>query len=246
MPQPTKTISETGIAKNIANFARIISAVTAHGAVYAPSYAKIKLPALTALYNSAQAAVDAATIAKIANDHAITTRSLAFKNLNPTATKAVNMLAASGVPDQTVAQARTIVRKLMGQRADNTAPATLPDGTVAKRSSVSQMSYDNRVENFSKFIEFLTLVPEYAPNEANLSIVGLKAMHDAAQAANNAVVSTNLQFSTTRGQRDILLYQDTDGLTTVALDVKKYIKAIFGVASNEYKQISSLRFSTKQ
>lgn len=247
--QPTtkpKQISETGIAKNIANFARIINACTAHGGAYAPSYAKIKLPALTALYNSAQAAVDATTNAKVANDHAITTRNLAFKNLNTTLTKTINLLAASGVPTQTVAQARTLVRKLTGQRADNSAPATLPDGTTAKKISVSQMSLDNRIENFSKYIQFLSVVSDYAPNEANLSIVGLKALHDAMEAANNAVMATNLAFTNARNQRDIIMYQDVDGLVTIAQDTKTYIKAIFGVGSAEYKQISKLSFTAKR
>lgn len=240
-----KTVSETGIAKNLANFSRIISAVTAHGAVYAPSYAKIKLAALNALYANAQLAVDNATAAKLANDHAITTRTLAFKNLNPMATKAFNMLAASGVPAQTLTQARTLVRKLSGQRADNTAPVTLPDGTTAKRNSVSQMSFDNRVENFSKFVDFLAGVPQYAPAEANLSVIGLRALHDAAEAANNAVLQTTLQGTTARGIRDTIMHQDVDGLTSVALDVKKYVKAVFGTSSTEFKQVSGLRFSSK-
>jgi hypothetical protein len=244
--QKTKTVSETGIAKNITNFARIISAANAHGTAYAPSYAKIKLPAITALHANAQAAVDATTTAQAANNHAITARDLAFKNLNPTVTKAINLLAASGVPAQTVAQARTIVRKLTGQRADNSTPATNADGTTAKRISVSQMSYDNRVENFSKFIEFLSLVPEYAPNEANLSISGLKALHDTAEAANIAVLTTNLQFSNARSQRDTIMYQDADGLVVIAQDVKNYIKAIFGVNSIEFKQLSALSFTSKR
>jgi hypothetical protein len=244
--QKAKTISETGIAKNIANFARIISAATAHGTAYAPSYAKIKLPALSTLHVSAQAAVDAVTTTKAANDHAITARDLAFKNLNPTVTKAVNLLAASGVPAQTVAQARTLVRKLTGQRADNTAPATNADGTTAKRISVSQMSYDNRIENFSKLIEFLSLIPEYAPNEAYLSVAGLKTLHDTAETANNAVLSTNIQLSNARSQRDIMMYQDADGLVVIAQDAKNYIKAIFGSTSTEYKQVSKLTFTNKK
>jgi hypothetical protein len=240
--QKTKIVSETGIAKNITNFNRIISVCDAQGSVFAPANNKLKMPALLTLRNNAQNAIDAASTAKSINDHAITTRSLAFKNINPTVTKAINLLSASGVPAQTIAQARTIVRKLTGQRADNSAPTVLADGTTAKRISVSQLSYDNRLENFSKFIDFLNLVPEYAPNEPSLAITGLKTLHDAAEAANITVIQTNLQFSNARILRDKFLYQDNDGLIFIAQDLKNYIKAIFGATSSEYKQVSKLKF----
>jgi hypothetical protein len=213
--------------------------------MFSPSNNKLKIPALLNLRDNAQTAVDATSIAKATNDHAITTRSLAFKALNPTVTKAINLLSASGVPAQTVAQARTIVRKLTGQRADNSAPVVLADGTTTKRISVSQLSFDNRIENFSKLIDFLSLIPEYAPNEANLAIAGLKALHDAAEAANIAVINSNLQLSNARIQRDTVLYQDIDGLTFIAQDLKNYIKAVFGATSNEYKQVSKLKFVNK-
>ncbi len=241
----TKVVSETGIAKNITNFSRIISVCDALGGVFSPSNSKLKIPALLTLRDNAQAAVDAASTAKAANDHAIAARALAFKNLNPTVTKAISLLSASGVSAQTVAQTRTIVRKLTGQRADNSAPALLADGTTAKRISVSQLSYDSRIENFSKFIDFLSLVPEYAPNEPNLAITGLKALHDAAEAANIAVINSNVQFSNARIRRDTSLYKENDGLVFIAQDLKNYIKAIFGSTSTEYKQVSKLRFTNK-
>jgi hypothetical protein len=50
------TTSETGHAKNVANFDELISFVTAYGTTYNPSKASIKLTALQALSANAKAA----------------------------------------------------------------------------------------------------------------------------------------------------------------------------------------------
>ena len=51
-----------------------------------------------------------------------------------------------------------------------------------------------------------------------------------------------LQLSNARITRNEILYLPETGLIGVALSVKIYIKAIFGVTSPQYKQVSGLLF----
>ena len=251
-------ISEVGNAKVVANFNQLIQSCTSHGAAYAPSFEEIKLPHLNALLLSAEAALTAINIAKPANDQAITARELAFAALNPLITRAINTLAASGVPNKTVQQARTIVRKLTGKRADNTISInTVPlseqetntdeiETTEKKRISVSQMSYDSRIANFARLIEFLAAIPAYNPTEQTLSIAGLRNFYLSLENKNQAVLNTAIPLSNARIQRNKILYQELTGVVAIAIFVKKYIKGLFGANSQEYKQIAKLRFSPKK
>ena len=49
--------SETGHAKNVANFQDLISFVTGYGAIYNPSKNALKLPQLNTLYTTSQASL---------------------------------------------------------------------------------------------------------------------------------------------------------------------------------------------
>lgn len=252
------SISEVGHAKVVANFNQLIQFCAAHGNTYAPSFDSIKPQNLSNLLQNAEATLLAINIAKPANDHAITARDAEFTALNPLITRIINTLAASGVPNKTVQQARTLVRKLTGKRADNTLTTTVivesEDGTTTeekdltakKKISVSQMSYDNRVQNFSKLVEFLGAIPAYNPTEFNLSIAGLKAFHQNLENKNQAVLSTAIPLSNARIQRNKILYETDKGVVDIANNVKKYIKGLFGANSAEYKQISKLRFVGKK
>jgi hypothetical protein len=43
--------------------------------------------------------------------------------------------------------------------------------------------------------------------------------------------------------RDQLLYGEETGMVDVAMDVKNYVKSVFGAISPQYKQVSRLRFT---
>jgi len=58
--------SETGHAKNVANFEDLISFCTGYGATYNPSKAAIKIAALTTLQTNAQSSIGSVTTSKVA------------------------------------------------------------------------------------------------------------------------------------------------------------------------------------
>ena len=104
------------------------------------------------------------------------------------------------------------------------------------------MSFDNRIENFDRFIMLLSSIPLYNPNEAELKVETLKALHNQLKEKNTEVILPIVQLSNSRIARNKILYSENTGLVDVALDSKTYIKSIFGATSPQYKQISKLRF----
>lgn len=240
--------TETGHAKNVANFEDLISFCTGYGASYNPSKAAIKLPALTTLQTDAQKALDDVNTALPPWQNAINEREIVFAPLSKLVTRIINALDASDVSKQVVDDAKAIARKLQGRRAsakqptvpDN--PAT-PEDETTKSISASQMSFDNRIENFSKLIDLLKAQPAYTPNEVELQTASLDALLLDMKAKNTAAINAYTPLSNARIARNVVLYTNETGLVDIAGEVKKYIKSVFGGTSPQYKQVSKLKFT---
>ena len=117
--------TETGHAKNVANFEDLISFCTGYGASYNPSKAAIKLPALNTLHTEAVNKLAAVNSAQTPWSNTISAREIVFEPLSKLITRIVNSLEASDVPKQVVDNAKTIARKIQGKRAtpiNTTAP----------------------------------------------------------------------------------------------------------------------------
>ena len=243
--------SETGHAKNVANFEQLTIDCTALGTSYNPSNPAIKLTALTAQLTSAKSNIAAVNTAHAAYSNAVAAREVAFSPLSKLSTRILNALKASGTTVQVDDSAQTLVRKLQGRRA--TAKLTAEEKKAAEAAgnpvteiSSSQMSYDNRIDNFDKFIKLLTSVTLYAPNEADLKVAALTTTYNDLKAKNLAVVNSETALTNARIARDEIMYADTTGMVDISVDVKNYVKSIFGATSPQYKQISKLTFTSRK
>jgi hypothetical protein len=238
---------ETGHAKNVATFEDLISFCTGYGATYNPSKATLKLIALNPQLTGAQAALQTVKTSKTAYDNATNARELAFVPLKPLATKIINALAATDATAQTVDDARTIVNKIQGRRAKAVvvpdAKAIAEGAEPVKTASTSQQSYDKLVDHFAQLIAILTAEPKYLPNENELKVATLNTQITDMKAKNTSVVNALTAVSNARINRDKLLYGELTGMVDVAMDVKQYVKSVFGAKSPQYKQISGLRFT---
>lgn len=236
------SISEVGHAKNVANFADLIAYCTAYGTSYNPS--KITLQ-LTSLLTSAQTEISSVTTAKNAFDTVTGDRQLAFEPLKPLATKIFNALSVTDTTDQTLADAKTINNKIQGKRSKTITENPNPENGNPPNNiiSVSRQSYDSLTESFSSLIDLVSSVPSYTPNEADLSVASLTIFRDGLQTANINVINAEVAYSNARISRDNLLYSKDSGLVDVAMDVKNYVKSIFGATSPQYKQVSGIKFT---
>jgi hypothetical protein len=175
----------------------------------------------------------------------------AFKTLKSYATKIINALDATDASEQTVKDARTINRKLQGQRATPKATTAQPPAgseptTPDKTISSSQQSYDQQIENFDKLIELLASDSNYKPNEKELGLSALQAKLTELKTTNTAVVASYTNWSNSRIARQTTLYNTLTGLVNTALDVKKYVKSVYGATSPQYKQVSKLEFKNRK
>lgn len=241
--------TETGHAKNVATFEDLISFCSGYGATYNPSKAVLKLPALTTQLIGANAALQAVKVAKTAYDNATNAREVAFKLIKPLATKVVNSLAATEATKQTVDDAKSTNLKIQGKRAKSvekpTAAALTAGAAPVKTASTSQQSYDKLIDHFAQLIATLTAEPKYLPNENELKITALNTMLTDLKTKNTAVKNATTAISNARIARDKALYVEATGMVDTALNVKTYVKSVFGASSPQYKQVSALKFTKR-
>ena len=239
---------ETGHAKNVANFEDLISFCTGYGAAYNPSRQSILLPALQTKHADGKAALAAVNAALPASTNAINQREIAFQPLAKLMSRVTSAVAASELSPQSVDDVKTIVRKLQGRRAtpkkaDTPDNPDTPENESSKSHSASQMSYDSRIENLDKLVQFLGSMPGYMPNETDLAVAGLTTLLNNLKATNTAAINAYTPVSNSRLSRNEVLYNEATGIVTLAGYVKAYVKSLYGISSPQYKQISTLKFS---
>ena len=245
-PRKTST-TESGHAKNVANFEQLVTFCSAYGATYNPVKAAIKLAALNATLVAAKTTITNVNAALPAYSNAIAARQVAFAPLSKLITRVTNAIRAADTSQKVDETVQTLARKLQGRRTkakltDEEKQALAAKGREVKEVSSSQLSFDNQLDNFDKLIKLLTSIPQYAPNEADLKVASLTSLLADLKAKNLAVVTATTPLSNARISRNDLLYKENLGIVDIAQDVKAYIKSVFGATSPQYKQISGLSF----
>jgi hypothetical protein len=235
--------SETGHAKNVANFEDFISFVTAYGAPYNPSKASIKLVNLNAIFTQAKTDITNVMNKTVAFNNFSNVRVILFEPLQKLSTRLVQALASTDASKELINDAKSVNRKIQGKRAKAIEIATDPNAPAPNTISASQLSYDQLIEHFSKLIEILKSEPTYAPNETELKITTLVAQLASLKTANTNVTNAYTAISNARIARDKTLYKEKTGMYDVTLDVKNYVKSLFGISSPEFKQLSKIKFS---
>ena len=104
------------------------------------------------------------------------------------------------------------------------------------------MSFDGRLENFNKMVIAVESIPEYSPNEVDLQVAAIRNYYTRLAGLNAAVINASVALSNARLARNKVLYSPKTGLVDIALDVKAYVKSIFGASSPLFKQISKIEF----
>lgn len=242
--------SESGHAKNVSNFDELITVVTSLGATFNPSKASIKVAGLQTMATSGKAAMASVNASLAALSNAAAARQVAFEPLSKLTTRVVNALKATDSSEQIDESAKSISRKIQGTRVsakltDEEKKALTAEGKEAKQISSSQMSFDMRLDNFDKLIKLLATIAVYAPNEAELKVATLTTTYTDLKAKNQACVTAYTQLTSARILRNDVLYKANVGVVDSALDVKTYVKSVYGASAPQYKQISKLAFKMR-
>jgi hypothetical protein len=239
----------------VAAFGKLVGFCNAHGPMYNPSKASIQAAALDSLLTSAQETLQAVTATRTAYENAIMARVQAFDALRGTSSRAIAALRASGVSAETLVYARSIKRSFASRRKKSTAtplPASSPapagiSGEAGEKdirhNPVTQLSYESKASNFARLVERIASESLYKPNEDDLKISTLQAFAARLRDSNTAVTNTSIAMSNARIARNKVLFK-SPGVHSTAMEVKDYIKSVFGNGSEQYKQVSQIRFKT--
>jgi hypothetical protein len=234
--------SETGHAKNVANFLDLIAFVTGYGATYNPSKNALKLPQLITLQTASQANLADVVTKNTAYNNKVNERVAAFSGLKALSTRLVNALETTDASPQMIKDAKGFNRKLQGKRASTASSPVDTKEPAPDTISTSQQSYDQLIQHLSGLTSVLQSEPSYAPNENDLKIATLTAKQADLTAKNNAVATAYTNVSNSRIARNNKLYGADTGLVDIATEVKKYIKSLFGASSPEFAQVKGIEF----
>ena len=236
--------SETGHAKNLANFQDLISFVINYGANYNPSKNALQLAQLIALKDDADEKLVTVVAKNTAYNNKINERQNVFAGLKQLSTRLCNALQTTDATERIIKDAKGFNRKIQGQRATakNTTPLD-PDAPIPKTISSTQLSYTQQVQHFAGLISTLSSEPSYSPNETDLQISTLITKQSDLIAKNKDVATAYADISTARIERNAVLYNPEGSIFDVASEVKKYIKSIYGASSPQFAQVKGLRFT---
>jgi hypothetical protein len=234
--------SETGHAKNVTHFEQLISFCTGYGGNYNPSKATLIISNLTNIHLTAQSELQNVINATVDYNNFVNTRVITFDPIRKLSTRLVNAFSVTDATDEMIKDAKTINRKIQGKRAKEITTPVDPNTPAPNTISTSQQSYDQLIEHFAKLVALLKSEPSYAPNESDLRIVALEALLDQLRADNTNVMNAYTTVSNARISRDVTLYKEKIGLVDTALEVRAYVKSVFGASSEQYIQVKSLPF----
>jgi hypothetical protein len=237
--------SETGHAVNLINFQELIKHIVSFGPKYNPVPDRLKYETLNTVHLTATATFEHLNNVNAPYLTAISNREAAFlpiKGLLSRINKTAEILFVNPVALKAI---KEIIRKLRGERAvAKKKPEEVKEGEKATvYRSVSQLSFEQRIEHFDELIRLLQELPEYAPNETELTPAYLNTLLIAMKTTNTDVVDTSIPVVNARNARNKILYEPVNGIVSLANDVKKYVLAAFGINSEEYRAVQKLKFT---
>ena len=117
------------------------------------------------------------------------------------------------------------------------APQDPTKETQDKGISQSERSYGSLIQSFSNLISMLGQFRGYNPSNNNLKISGLESTVLQVNTLNNLVIQKFQELKTSQTTRNSLYFD----LNERVQRVKSYVKAQYGMTSNEYKMIKGLK-----
>ena len=239
-------ISESGHSKNVANWGQLTTTVLSFGSAYNPSRKEIQIPMIQQIGTDANLAMSVLNGVKAEYKNASAARADAFEPIGPLVTRCMDALKSTATIYRVDDNAKTVARKMHGRRASTKKVvdpmALTTEGKIEQEISTSQMSYDNQLSNFDELISYFESVPEYAPNEPELKTANLRAFWNALKAKNDRAVCATIDFGHARAKRNEILYTPISGMIDLSVDVKTYVRSVYGIKSPEYKSLTKLTF----
>ncbi|MDY0931538.1 MULTISPECIES: hypothetical protein [Chryseobacterium] len=239
--------SEVGHARNVANLQKLSQQVSVY-TLYNPPVPNLTVANLQGLYATASAKLVEVEDKRNANKNAIALRQTAFENLKPILTRIINRLEILGLMTGTLDQAKSLNRSIQGSRKKRSVSAKTDDEQLSTNNSISnsRQSFTQQAENFGILLQLLATIPNYNPDEDELKLTDLSTYKDSLINATQFVDQTEAELNIKLIERDQILYAEEIGLYSIAQNVKKYVKSLYGATSPEYATISPITFKKQK
>ena len=233
--------------QNVTNLNVMIANIIPFKDQYKPTRPELNIDNLKKTQTDGTIIIQALVKAELAFSTAATSKNNTVEGLDSYITRVGNFIGICGANEQMVEKAKAIIRDLKGQRASERLTeaeieANKQQGIESKQVSRHNSTFASKLENFSKLHQLLLLIPEYKPNEADLTVQFIGQKLEQIKTANQNYITSEAQLNAARNQRDTFLYNEKTGLVQIAADTKQYIKAAFGASSTQYKSISDIKF----
>lgn len=226
--------------KNVDAFAKLVNFCTGYGGAYTPGNPNLQLDSLHAKLQEAREVMNRLMIVKSHFDTEVNHRKQAYDQLPKLTASILLTLAASGTHPETLKDARFFVHQMNGYRANNRQPIPSESGEVKVHHSMQQLAYVSQADSFRSLIQTVNLEPLYMARESHLHKEGLFTTAENLNQFNARVLRARVDWSNAIIERNKMLYTGSASLYVITKRVKKYVRAIFGLNSEQYKQIKKI------
>lgn len=242
-----ENLTVTGHLVNVTNYKTLVKDIIDLQSNYNPKIVRLQIENLQTVSVNATDSINEMHNAYQAYIKAVKERETAYDLLGALILRSFNAFKVSDVDEKIIETAKSFVRKMQGKRAgkkftEEELAALAAEGKNVKQISTAQMSYTYRFEFYDQYIIIVANEPNYAPNEEDIQVASLNSHLEIARNCNEMVAITESKLKDARIKRNKVLYAPKTGLVPIALDIKEYIKSVFGANSPEYKKIAALSF----
>lgn len=232
---------ETGNAKNLANLQKLIEHISLYTA-YNPPVDNLKIDNLNILFTNTLNVLTQVEEKRSLKKNAIYVRQEKYQSLRSITTRIINQLEILNLSDGVLAQAKYFKKLICGTKRRKKQINEVVE-EEKKTISTSRQSYTQLADNFSKLIQLLTTVASYNPNIEELKLANLILYHTSLVESTKKVDQTEAALNAKLIERNNILYKSETSLHTIAQNVKKYVKSVYGASSPEYTNISKIKFT---
>ena len=231
--------SETGNAKNVANFSTGYQILEEMGTLYNPSNSNIQLTNLAPIKVSLAGVITVLNEKNPIYKNAVADREIEIASLGKITTRALNFAKSLNISttdkDNLASQAKKI-------RGDQKPKVVNPDTAEGDAISTSQMSYDSRIANLVTYTSQLASHPEYTPNETEIQIASLQTYQTRLTQLSSLVNSAGNALITARKNRNDILYFNNTNIIQLTREIKAYVKSLGTAGEPYYKALVKLQF----
>jgi hypothetical protein len=234
--------------KNVEAFGKLKGICTGFGGTYKPGQPNLQVTAMDALLTKARKAISDEHTAKNDFNNATNAREVKFKDTLRLCSRILNALKSNGAPALTVEDAQAIVRKMYGRKLP-VVPVVEGDHAQPAKSrtrTARGLDYGSMADHFARLILAVSSEPSYLPNEPELVVAGLNTTAASLRSLNDAVNAASVKLSTTRKDRNALLYTSKNNLVATANAAKMYVRSAYGPRSAQTMEVSKIRFTKPQ